>query len=95
MFYTKIAIKNIFWNKPAKILAFCYGKLIGNKFWELQIDADFNYFLNVEIDALYPLSGRDHAGVYCNFTCFGLSCMFSIYDQRHWDDETNSWICTE
>jgi len=95
MFCIKVAFKNNFCTKPTKILTFCYGKLFCNKFWELQIDVDFNYFFNIEIDALHPLHGRDHAGVYCNLTLFGLSFIFSIYDSRHWDTETNSWINTE
>lgn len=34
---------------------------------------------------------RDHAGVSLTLGLFGYSIAFIIYDNRHWDDDSNSW----
>lgn len=58
-----------------------------NKFWELSIHRD-----NVILGYSFLISTQtDHAGLFITFTLFRFTFDFQVYDNRHWDDESNSW----
>ena len=57
------------------------------KFWELSIHRD-----NVIFGFSFQWSVKtDHAGVFSSISLFRTTIQFDFYDNRHWDDETNSW----
>lgn len=69
---------------------FCWhgSTIFQNKFWELQCykSADI-------LDIFLRITHRqDHAGLHIGLGLFGFNLEFQIYDNRHWDKETNSWI---
>lgn len=58
-----------------------------HKFWEVQIykSADIlDIFLRV-------LHKQDHAGIQTGLGLLGFNIEFQIYDNRHWNDETQRW----
>jgi hypothetical protein len=64
-------------------------KLSENKNLEMQFNKDKNVVLNLEMDLIF--GGRDHAGPYFEIGLLGWSFMLSLPDNRHWDDETDTW----
>jgi hypothetical protein len=44
----------------------------------------------IDIDFRLSFTG-DHAGLQVMIGLFGYSLEFSLYDTRHWNDETNTW----
>lgn len=58
-----------------------------NKFWEVQIDETFDV-IGIE----FRLTSRqDHAGLYLSFALLGYDIILSVYDNRHWNHQTNDW----
>lgn len=71
---------------------FYKGIRIGkNKASELQIDIiDDNKWSDCDFEI--SLSRKtDHAGFTFNFTIKKFRFLFSIYDTRHWNEDTDSW----
>ena len=61
-----------------------------------------NKSLEVQVSSwmdIWPIIGfgfrwsrkTDHAGFLIEFELLGLSAMVHFYDNRHWNDSTNSW----
>lgn len=44
-----------------------------------------------EFNFSWSFRGQDHAGLRLAFGLFHYSVMFTQYDTRHWDEETNNW----
>lgn len=63
------------------------GRITKNKSWELQFPKT-NTILCVEFKLT---TKQDHAGLYTEFNVFGRGVIFQIYDNRHWDYETQKW----
>ena len=63
------------------------GKVTQNKTWELQFPKT-NAILCVELKFT---AKQDHAGLYTELNIFGRGFIFQIYDNRHWDNETQKW----
>jgi len=63
-------------------------KMTTHKYLELEVVYDsiilFEIWLNWS-------TRRDHAGASLTLGLLGYSIAFIIYDQRHWDHESNSW----
>ena len=66
-----------------------HGKLSKNKFWEFECYYIGWFWIEFELELL--LRGRDHAGPKFTIGLFGYTIQFQIYDNRHWDAETNDW----
>jgi len=65
------------------------GNISGHKFWELQLSHyAFNWFeLSVDLN----WRQTDHAGPWITLNLFGWTVDARIIDNRHWDDERNTW----
>jgi len=59
-----------------------------NKFWELEILKTTDIFTVM----LNWTHRQSHAGMFFELGALGYSISFQIYDNRHWDQETNSWV---
>jgi hypothetical protein len=69
---------------------FCeHGKLLSNKYWEIEGIKDPQILLKLEVDI--SLYGKDHAGLVFGFGILGYEISFRAYDSRHWDYETGQW----
>jgi hypothetical protein len=64
--------------------------LTKNKHIELQLYKYSYYLLEFEVDLNW--SGNDHAGPEIHIGIFRLHFRVKIYDSRHWDHHTNSWV---
>jgi len=64
-------------------------KLTTNKWFEVQTFVDSDHLFGLELDL--RLTGRDHAGPSFEFVVLCLGLNLKVYDQRHWDYETNDW----
>ena len=60
-----------------------------NKFFEFQIMYYFDYWFHIELNIQF--SGSDHAGPSFEISFFGYIINLHIYDNRHWDQEKNTW----
>lgn len=67
----------------------CHGILpfSQHKFWELQIykGSDIVDF------CIRATAKQDHAGLNIGIGLLGFNVEFQIYDNRHWDKNTNDW----
>ena len=64
-----------------------FGSLTKNKSWELQFPKTNNLF---RLEIKYTTK-QDHAGLYTELNLFGRGFIFQIYDNRHWDYDSNKW----
>jgi len=61
--------------------------VVKNKFWEIQVyqSADiFDLFLRIT-------RKESHSGMHIDTGLLGFNLEFQIYDNRHWNKETNDW----
>jgi hypothetical protein len=65
-----------------------HGMLTKNKAWELEhyrcsniVEFEFNFTVR-----------KDHAGSELTVGLFGYTIHANIYDRRHWNNETNTWV---
>ena len=49
----------------------------------------FDYWFHIELNIQF--SGSDHAGPSFEISFFGYIINLHIYDNRHWDQEKNTW----
>lgn len=66
-----------------------HGQFTSHKFWELQILYNNYYWVELLIDA--SIIEKDHAGIEFKMTLFGFTICYTVYDDRHWDDDSCSW----
>ena len=63
------------------------GKPKNHKAWELAF-----YKTNKFIEVCFCLNFNcDHAGLQTNFSLFGYTVEYSLYDTRHWDYDNDKW----
>jgi hypothetical protein len=66
-----------------------HGRISKTKAWELE----HNYYSGMLLDAELKLTTKgDHAGLQVMLGVLGYGIAFRIYDTRHWDYETNTWV---
>jgi hypothetical protein len=66
-----------------------HGRISKTKAWELE----HNYYSGMLLDAELKLTTKgDHAGLQAMIGVLGYGIAFRIYDTRHWDYETNTWV---
>lgn len=89
MISIRIYIQNLWRKENFKSFFVKNLKLTKNKSFEFQIT---RYTLDL---FLFELSlawyGHDHAGPFFILSLFGYSLNIKIYDNRHWDYDTNTW----
>lgn len=61
-----------------------------HKHFEIQVMWNPRLLVALELD-FWTWSGFDHAGPRLNFALLGIEVNMSIYDSRHWDDDTDNW----
>lgn len=62
---------------------------VSRKRWEVQVYRYAPDILGFRLDLEFR--GVDHAGPSLHLICWGYTVALSIYDIRHWNDETNDW----
>lgn len=67
--------------------------LKGHKYYCFQVSKYAATILEFKLDISWR--GKDHAGFDIEFTLFGYTVNLHIYDNRHWNDETNNWYTKE
>ena len=65
------------------------GKLSGNKYWEVGGCRDSTCLVGIELDTRW--SGINHGGIHIELTLCGYCFSALIYDNRHWDYDTDDW----
>ena len=64
------------------------GRLIRNKFWEISLYKDAVLVrLTIEINIR-----KDHGGIDMEIGFMGYTIGAQIYDNRHWDHKTDTWL---
>jgi hypothetical protein len=89
MLSLNITVTNPFVTNKFRNLFCKHGSFSKHKHWEVEFMFNLNTIFAFELYT--QLSGLDHAGpkLIIGLLCFELS--MSMYDSRHWDDETNDW----
>jgi hypothetical protein len=88
-----IRLRNPFPCEPFQNLWAGARKLTTHKFVELQFSRYmFNWF-ELAVDLNWRQT--DHAGPWVTFNVGGWTVDLRIVDNRHWDDETNTWATYE
>lgn len=90
MIYFSFTIQNPWSNKFKRL--FCKnGQLTKNKFWEVEC-----YENAVLVSLRIEISLRkDHGGLDIEVGCVGYTIGAQIYDNRHWDHKTDTWVTHE
>jgi hypothetical protein len=86
MIYISFGLSNP-WSRAFDNLWNRSGRLTENTSWELEL-------LNTRQLVGFELSytrRQDHAGLRVELALFGYSMSFMIYDNRHWNGNTNDW----
>ena len=72
-----------------KNLGHIHGRMGANTAWELE----HTYYSGILLDIDISLSAKEHhAGFEITLGLFGYGVSFKIYDTRHWNYETSSFI---
>ena len=82
------SIRNPWSNKWRNIRCWHGATPFAHKYWELQImqSADL-------IAVAFSLTHRqDHAGINISAALLGYEIQATIYDSRHWDEKTSSYV---
>lgn len=87
MIYVNIGLSNP-WGKPFSNLWNRSGRLTENKSWEVEL-LQGRQLIGFEIS--YTMR-QSHAGFNLELALLGYSVSYMIYDNRHWDYETNNFI---
>ena len=90
MLQTYSVIKNPFAKGVFRNLYNRYGKLTKNKSWELELLHDDSSLASFGVDLSWRWS--HHAGPNIRVGLLGYEVFATIYDVRHWDHRTNSWV---
>jgi len=89
MIYFNFNIRNPrWWDRFENIKCWTGETLIPHKFWELQIMKGPE-LLRFEFEVT---TQQDHAGVNIEIALLGYHIGFTVYDNRHWNTETNDWM---
>ena len=89
MIYFNFNIRNPYWwDRWQGLKSWSGGTPFKNKYWEVQTMKSCE-LLRIEFDWTIR---QDHAGVRLELGLLGYQTDFSIYDNRHWDTKTDSWI---
>ena len=87
MILLRLNIRNP-WGNDFKNVKYWSGNLpIKHKHWEFEILKSTDV-LNLHFEITHR---QDHAGLNLELALFGYGAHFMIYDNRHWNWETNSW----
>lgn len=89
MFSFKINIDNPLVEKDFNILWSSFCPVTKNRTLEYQFNRVKGTIFCIEVSTEYR--GRDHAGPYFEFGLLGWSFIINLPDNRHWDDENNTW----
>jgi hypothetical protein len=84
-----VAVRNPFRCKEFCSLWNREWRLTKNKTLELQFSEYRFNILEFQLDLNWRQT--DHAGPWLMINLFGYSMDLRIYDNRHWDDTTNTW----
>ena len=90
MIHLNFAITNPYAKDDFKNLYCRTWQLAENKYVELQCFRESRRLLAVNINIIWR--GYDHAGPEVELIILGYSMSLRIYDNRHWDYETNTWV---
>lgn len=72
-----------------KNLGCVHGKITKHTAWELE----HSYYSGTLLDFDFSFTTRkDHAGLDLVAGILGYGVGFRVYDTRHWNDETNTWL---
>jgi hypothetical protein len=88
MIYVSFNLTNP-WGLPKFLhLGNVHGKFTKNKAWELE-----HYRCSSIVEFQFSFSTRrDHAGLEMTVGLLGYNIHANIYDCRHWNTDTNSWM---
>lgn len=64
-----------------------HGQLFKYKYWEIET-AKTRSVIHFQFHMTWK---KDHAGLQLEFGLLNREILFTIYDCRHWNDQTNSW----
>jgi hypothetical protein len=88
MIHLNFSIDNLWSRSGFHHLGNVHGHLTENKCWELEhyrcsniVEFEFNFTVR-----------KDHAGSELTVGLFGYTIHANIYDRRHWNNETNTWV---
>lgn len=88
MIYFNFGIRNPFNRTDLYHIWARHGELVKNKIWEIEFIKDKEALF----DLVFRLNfNESHAGISLGVGVLFFVIMFTIYDRRHWDYETNSW----
>ena len=65
-----------------------HGRITKNKMWELEHYRCSNL---IEFELNFT-TRRDHAGLEFTVGLLGYNIHANVYDRRHWNTDTNSWM---
>ena len=89
MIYFNVNIRNPFWwDRFENIKCWSGSTPFKHKYWEVQTMKSCE-LLRIEFDWTIR---QDHAGIRLELGLLGYQIDFSIYDNRHWDTKTDSWM---
>lgn len=88
MIYLNFSLANL-WNWPRfKHLGNVHGAITKNKVWEVE-----HYRCSNIAEFQFSFSTRrDHAGLEITLGFLGYNIHANVYDRRHWNTDTNSWM---
>ena len=88
MIYFNVNIRNpAWWDRFANIKCWSGSTPFKHKHWEAQI-LKGPELLRFEFEIT---TQQDHAGLNIELALLGYHIGFTFYDERHWNNETNSW----
>lgn len=90
MIHLNFAITNPYANNNFKNLYCRTWQLAKNKYFELQFFHEPRRLLAINVNLTWR--GFDHAGPEFELTMLGYTISLHLYDNRHWDYETNDWV---
>lgn len=85
-----LALRNPFPVKPFRAIWFRDRRVSRNKIAEIQISRYAFNWLELQLDL--NCRGDNHAGPWFMIGLFGWQLDIRMYDRRHWNHETNSWL---
>lgn len=89
MIHLNFAITNPYANTDFKNLYCHTWHLAENKYFELQFFHESRRLLAVNFNLTWR--GFDHAGPEIELTFLGYTVSLHLYDNRHWDYDSNAW----
>jgi hypothetical protein len=76
------------WTDKFKSLGSISGQLTQHKCWELE----HYYYSRTLVELEFSVTSRaDHAGLRTTVGLLGYSISATIYDSRHWDQDSDTW----